>query len=196
MDNIFEYIIPIAFAAIYLFGNKFSEKTRELFDQQSEDTDVDDRQRRIQEEIRRKIMERREGSPDKAEVWRERLRRGDASSTSPTKGLPNTGDVADIPNLKAELATSSSDTFASQLKARLEKVEATNRKAEELKKQGAIIASSNRQSASRSRSGVLFSGNVRSSLRDPAAARAAFIYGEVLSSPVSLKKVSTVPGLC
>ena len=124
MDNIFEYIIPIAFAAIYLFGNKLSEKTRELSDQQSEDTDVDDRQRRIQEEIRRKIMERREGSPYQAEVSRERVRRGDASSTSPAKTFPNTGDEADIPNLKAELVTSSSDTFASQLKARLEKVEA------------------------------------------------------------------------
>ena len=179
MDNIFEYIIPIAFAAIYFFGNKLSEKTKEVFDQQPEDTEVDDRQRRIQEEIRRKIMERR----------------NDASSASPTKSFPKADDV-DVPKSKAEPVTSTSDTFASQLKARLEKVDATNRQAEELKKQGVIITSSNSQSGSRSRTDVLLSGNVRSSLRDPAAARTAFIYSEVLGAPVSLKKVSNVPGLC
>lgn len=180
MDNIFEYIIPIAFAAIYFFGNKLSEKTKEVFDQRPEDTEVDDRQRRIQEEIRRKIMERR----------------NDASRASPSKSFPKAGDGVDVPKSKPEPVTSTSDTFASQLKARLEKVEATNRQAQELQKQGAIIASSNSRSVARSRAGGLFSGNVRSSLRDPAAARAAFIYGEVLGTPVSQKKVSNVPGLC
>ncbi|MEC7274065.1 MAG: hypothetical protein VXU48_02350 [Verrucomicrobiota bacterium] len=196
MDNIFEYIIPIAFAAIYLFGNKLSEKTKEVFDQQSEDTDLEDRQRRIQEEIRRKIMERREESEEQAEAWSAPVRRSDASSSSPTNTFPDTGDGVDLPEPKAESVTSSSDTFASQLEARLEKVEATTRQAEKLKKQGQIATSSNSQSGSKSRTDVLLSGNVRSSLRDPSAARAAFIYGEVLGAPVSLKKVSNIPGLC
>lgn len=196
MDNIFEYIIPIAFAAIYLFGNKLSEKTKEVFDQQSEDTDVDDRQRRIQEEIRRKIMERREVSPDQAEVWSGRVRRGDASRTSPTNSFPNTGYGVEEPKSKAELVTSSSDTFASQLKARLEKVEATNRRAQELQKLGANNLAFTGKNYTKSRTGGLFSDSVRSTLRNPAAARAAFIYGEVLGTPVSQKKASSVPGLC
>ena len=196
MDNIFEYIIPIAFAAIYLFGNKLSEKTKEVFDQQSEDTDLNDQQRRIQEEIRRKIMERREGSPDQAEVWSAPARRRDASSSSPTNTFPDTGDAVDLPKSKAESVTSSSDTFASQLEARLEKVEATNKRAQELQKLGANNLAYSVQNSTKSRTGGLFPGSVRSTLRDPAAARAAFIYGEVLGTPVSQKKASSVPGLC
>ena len=37
--------------------------------------------------------------------------------------------------------------------------------------------------------------SVRSNLKDPKVARSAFIYGEVLGPPVSLRKGSGVPGL-
>ena len=180
MDSIFEFIIPIAFAAIYLFGNKLSDKAKEVFEEQSEDTDLDEQQRRIQEEIRRKIIERR----------------GDSQQPSTSVSFPEENTSVSEPQPEAEFVASTNDTFASQLQARLEKVEATNRQAQELKKQGAIITSFNGRSSTRSRTGGLFSGSVRSSFRDPAAARAAFIYGEVLGTPVSQKKVSSVPGLC
>ena len=195
MDNIFEYIIPIIFAVIYLFGSKLSKKAEEVFDQTSEDTGVDDRQRQIQEEIRRKIRQRRGGSPDQAEVWREYVRRGDASRTSPSNSLPKTEAGVDVPESEAELFTSPRDSFALQLQARLERVEATKKQAQELQKLGANNIASNSRPDTRSRTGGLFSGSVRSTLRDPAAARAAFIYAEVLGTPVSQKKASSVPGL-
>ena len=179
MDNLFEYIIPIVIAAFYLFGNKFLEKAGEVFEQTSEDTDVDERQRRIQEEIRRKISQRRGGS----------------SQPSSSGSFPKEDASVNEPQPEPELFTSARDTFASQLQARLERVEATKRQAQELQKLGANNTAPNSRPGTSSRTGGLFSGSVRSTLRDPAAARAAFIYAEVLGAPVSQKKASSVPGL-
>ena len=192
MDNLFEYIIPIVFAAIYLFGNKLSKTAEDVFDQTREETDTDERQRRIQEEIRRKIAERKN---EVSQTKRHQTLQPTFSSESTDIESTDTESKVSEPLVEPEAFTSPVDTFASQLQAQLERVEATKRQAEELKKQGAIVPS-NSQSGSTSRTADLFSGSVRSSLRDTAAARAAFIYGEVLGTPVSQKKVSTVPGLC
>ena len=192
MDNLFEYIIPIVFAAIYLFGNKLSKTAEDVFDQTREETDTDERQRRIQEEIRRKIAERKN---EVSQTKRHQTLQPTFSSESTDIESTDIESKVSEPLVEPEAFTSPVDTFASQLQAQLERVEATKRQAEELKKQGAIIPS-NSQSGSTSRTADLFSGSVRSSLRDTAAARAAFIYGEVLGTPVSQKKVSTVPGLC
>ena len=191
MDNLFEFIIPIVIAAFYLFGNKLSKKAEEVFDQTSEDTDVDDRQRRIQEEIRRKIMQRT-GKPSQSE----RPQKSQPASSSSSTDLDT---KVSEPQAEPELFTSARDTFASQLQARLKRVEATKKQAQELQKRGASNAVPTRRADSRPRSSGLssglFSDSVRSTLRDPAAARVAFIYAEVLGTPVSQKKVSTVPGL-
>ena len=188
MDNLFEFIIPIVIAAFYLFGNKLSKKAEEVFDQTSEDTDVDDRQRRIQEEIRRKIMQRT-GKPSQSE----RPQKSQPASSSSSTDLDT---KVSEPQAEPELFTAPRDSFASQLQARLEKVEATKKQAQELQKKGASNAVPTMRADLRPRSSGFFSGSVRSTLRDPAAARAAFIYAEVLGTPVSQKKVSTVPGLC
>ena len=179
MDNILEYIIPVIFAVIYLFGNKISKKAEEVFDQTPEDTGVEDRQRRIQEEIRRKIRQRRDGS----------------SQPSSSGSFPEENASVSEPKPEPELFTSTGDTFASQLQARLERVEATKKQAQELQKLSAKNITSSSRSDTRSRTSGLFSGSVRSTLRDPVAARAAFIYAEVLGTPVSQKKASSVPGL-
>ena len=179
MDNLFEYIIPVVIAAFYLFGNKLAKKAEKIFDQTSDDTDVDERQRQIQEEIRRKITQRRGGS----------------SQSSSSGSFPEVGAGVDVPRPKAELFTPPRGTFASQLQARLERVEATKKQAQELQKMSANNIASNSRSDTRSRIGDHFSGSVRSALRDPVAARAAFIYAEVLGTPVSQKKASSVPGL-
>ena len=188
MDNLFEFIIPIVIAAFYLFGNKLSKKAEEIFDQTTEDTDVDDRQRHIQEEIRRKIMQRT-GELSQSE----RPQKSQPASSSSSTDLDT--EVSE-PQAEPELFTSTRDTFASQLQTRLKRVEATKKQAQELQKRGASNTASTRRADSRPRSSGLFSGRVRSTLRDPAAARVAFIYAEVLGTPVSQKKVSTVPGLC
>ena len=176
MDNIFEYIIPITFAALYLLN--LTLKVGKSSKEQTEGTDVDERQRRIQEEIRRKISQRTGGS-----------------SQPSSSGSFSQEDVSvSEPQPEPELFTSPRDTFASQLQARLERVEATKKQAQELQKLGANNIATNSRPDTRSRTRGLFSGSVRTTLRDPVAARAAFIYAEVLGTPVSQKKASSVPG--
>ena len=81
MDNILEILIPLIFAVIYFFGNMFSGKSDGDSapsipgGRQDEDPDVIERQRKIQEEIRRKIAERRGGEDSRSPL--------DAPSSSP-----------------------------------------------------------------------------------------------------------------
>ena len=86
------------------------------------------------------------------------------------------------------------------MQARLQQIEATKRQAEKLKQQAGMVgtekvgtAAPSRPQTTRQRS--IFRGPVRASLTDPAAARAAFVYAEVLGQPVSQRKSPSVPGL-
>ena len=81
MDNILEILIPLIFAGIYFFGNMFSGKSdgdsvpSTPSGRQEEEPDIIERQRKIQEEIRRKIAQRRGGEDSRSPL--------DAPSTSP-----------------------------------------------------------------------------------------------------------------
>ena len=118
MDNILEILIPLIFAAIYFFGNMFSGKSDGDSapsipgGRQEEDPDVIERQRKIQEEIRRKIAERRGGE----------------DSRSPL----------DAPGQTQPPLT----TYESQIQERLKRIEATKRRAEKLKEQVHITQNS------------------------------------------------------
>jgi hypothetical protein len=214
MDNLFEYIVPIIFAAIYFIGNMLSKKSDDDSAPSdtprrgaAEDPDAVERQRRIQEEIRRKIMERRRATES-----------GNASETAPRQessadaNLRERRAVAEqrrqqshpessIPNSSSRIPhpVAQANAFGDDMQAKLEQIEATKRRAEKLKKQAAASQRTNpAQNAGRSGNAKRarpIRGSVRSSLRDPVAARAAFIYGEVLGTPVSEKKASSVPGL-
>jgi hypothetical protein len=224
MDNFLEILIPLVFAAIYFFGNMFSGKSRDEDappevprpqDRDGEDAEAADRQRRIQDEIRRKIMERRrtlggdssmrpaasghdlrERREEPAQA-RETMQR-QPESTPPPLAAPS--------HRKAERSTSpsfswdeSDDIYQDSMQERLKQIEATKRRAEQLKRQAdaAHRRTDRQRSTQRPDKGRrYFSGPVRESLRDPAAARVAFIYGEVLGRPISQRKESSsVPGL-
>ena len=174
MDNILEILIPLIFAGIYFFGNVFSGKPDEdrapsiPGGRQEEDPDVIERQRKIEEEIRRKIAERRgeEGSRDPL----------DAPSSNP-----------------APIQTHSPlSTYESQMQKRLQRIEATRRRAEKLKEQIHINQSNNTLEQNLPHA---VRGSARTSLRNPSAARTAFIYGEILGQPISQRKTQSIPGL-
>lgn len=218
MDNLLEILVPVLFAAIYFFGNMFSKKSEDDVapgaPSRGEDPEAAERQRRIQEEIRRKIMERRNatggGASDSS--------RGRSSPELSRQGQPQPLESA-RQERHHETQTSSSTPYAprpapaapyqTQMQDRLKKIEATRRQAEKLQKQAGSSRSATGvqareigdhigRSAGARTSGhrrPRFGGSVRSTLRDPAAARTAFIYAEVLGPPVSQKKASTVPGL-
>lgn len=211
MDNLLEIIVPLIFAAIYFFGNMVSGKKEEddaspLAPRPSPgggDEEAAERQRRIQEEIRRKIMERRRANsgegpapmvvPPLREAPAERPRAsrewdGHEHGAAPQSGANVFWDQSD-------------DTYTRGIEERMRQIEATRRQAEQLRQRAEVARRKTTQWTRAARSGAgtgtYFSGTVRQNLKDPAAARAAFIYGEVLGRPVGMRDASSsqVPGL-
>jgi hypothetical protein len=176
MDNILEILIPLILAGIYFFGNMFSGKSDGDSSpsipsgRKGEDPDAFERQRKIQEEIRRKIAERRDGE----------------GSHSPL-GAPNS-------NAAPSHSQPQAASYESQMQERFQRIEATKKRAEELKQQARAFRRPQFSSSPAPRPS-LARGSARATLQDPAAARAAFIYGEILGQPISLRKTQTIPGL-
>ena len=174
MDNILEILIPLIFAAIYFFGNMFSGKSdgdsasSSGNGRQEEDPDVIERQRKIQEEIRRKIAQRRGGEDSRAPL-----------------GSPSSSPV--LRQSQTETAS-----YESQMQERLRRIEATEKRAKKLKQQARINLSNTTFADNLPR---IARGSARSNLRDPSVARTAFIYGEILGQPISQKRSQTIPGL-
>ncbi|TVP81492.1 MAG: hypothetical protein EA353_01485 [Puniceicoccaceae bacterium] len=228
MDNLFEILIPLIFAAVYFFGHLFNKKSDDEsspLSREMEDPEAAERQRRTQEEIRRKIMERRQAEeggrarshqPEsvadrnlrerRAAVEQRRQPSQPAASRLPESGsrrsspdsrrVEGSASRGSIPHLSplSELRRTSpaGDVYGNEMAARLKKIEATKREAERLKQQ----AAAGRRSASPVSAGSSGSSGrsretwrpVRASLRDPAAARRAFIHSEILGPPVSQRK--------
>ena len=174
MDNILEILIPLIFAGIYFFGNMFSGKSdgdsapSNPSGRQEEDPDVIERQRKIQEEIRRRIAERRGGGDSRSSL--------DAPSSSPAASQTQPPPA----------------TYESQMQERLQRIEATERRAEKLKQQVRITQTNSTLEQNLPRA---VRGSARATLRDPSAARAAFIYGEILGQPISQRRNETILGL-
>ena len=176
MDNILEILIPLIFAGIYFFGNMFSGNSDGDSapsipgGRQEEDPDVIERQRKIQEmrEVRRRIAERRGGEDSRSPL--------NAPSSSPAPSQTQHPPA----------------TYESQMQERLQQIEATERRAEKLKQQVRITQTNSTFAQNPLR---IAHGSARSTLRDPSAARAAFIYGEILGQPISQRKTQTIPGL-
>lgn len=215
MDNILEILVPLIFAAIYFFGNMFG-KSKEEGDaspvrperRPAGDEEAAERQRNIQEEIRRKIMERRRasGSGERAAPAPSSLQRSEPQKQmrevvpdrqdEPPPLMPAQREAAKQSESSTFTWDKSDDAYGGQIEAKLKRIEATKRQAERLKKEASYQIGKAEPKKSQSDTGGYFKGTVRESLQDPRAARAAFIYGEVLGRPISLKKgTSEVPGL-
>jgi 1,4-alpha-glucan branching enzyme len=139
----------------------------------------------------RELRERRQEVEAHREVAQE-TREKPAAYTVPTREAKRESDSQKFSWDKSDNA------YDNTIQARLKRIEETKRKAEKLKKQAAERSetSKGRGKQRKQRSGGYFSGTVRESLQDPQAARVAFIYGEVLGRPISMRKeASSVPGL-
>ncbi|NQY32922.1 MAG: hypothetical protein HRT56_07100 [Coraliomargarita sp.] len=215
MDNLFEILIPLIFAAVYFFGNLFSKGQEEdtpsprpqgRDPETYEETEYEQRQRRIQEEIRRKIMERRgqvQGpateEPRSVLVEDLRNRRREVQERTKERQAQQREIVEKPHHHEPEVDASVPDGFSwdasdnvyeRQMEEQRRQIEATKRQAEALKRQAAAAekkAAANRRVRRQSSSRGLLSGPVRESLRSPEAARAAIIYKEVLGKPVGLR---------
>ena len=206
LEEIIKVIGGIIFAAIYLFGGQIfkskddEERPTSLPRQNGDEDTADDyeaRQRQIQEAIRRKILERRQAAgsaptrPEPVAAQREQRKEVVERQEQTQQQLPHVEQVPEPVPVDSPFYWDALDNaYAQQMDERLQAIEATKRRAEALKYQADTLRASSsgasRVAKRRVRGGVL-SGSVRSTLCDPAAARAAFIYGEVLGKPVSAR---------
>lgn len=202
LEEILKVVGGLIFGAIYLFGNQiFKSKDedaprpptlpRQSGDSDDAPEDYAARQRQIQEAIRRKIMERRQATstpaspPEPVSAHRERHKQVADRHKETHQRAPH---VERTPEVDSRFDTSG-NAYEEQMQARLQQIEATKRRAEALKRQAGSSATAAKGKSERKRStrGGLLSGSVRSVLRDPGAARTAFVYGEVLGKPVGLR---------
>lgn len=220
MDNLLEIIVPVIFAAIYFFGNMLSGKADKddapkpprRRPGNAEDDEAAERQRKIQQEIRRKILERRQQAEGLGPVppvvspppvrglqrrQREQAKETTAQTREATQPPPYVAPTHEVETAPGGFSWGESDNaYEKEMEVKLRRIEETNRQAEKLKqKVGSSLADSTTTSSKRRSSGLRLSGSVRSQLKNPGAARAAFVYGEVLGQPISMRKQSSVPGL-
>ncbi|NCG09145.1 MAG: hypothetical protein GWO81_06210 [Verrucomicrobia bacterium] len=202
MEDLFEILIPLVIAGVYFFGNMLSKKSGDeseegmpLPRQREPETDPQEaeRQRQVREEIRRKIEARRGEAPaspampipppEPARAVRERTKQTHERVHETQAQKPVAVPVPEVVE----------STYDHAMQAQMERIEATRKKAAALRAQSAATS---RKRLSRERrtshtGGVGLKGPVRLALRNPGAARAAFIYGEVLGAPVGLRKNGT-----
>jgi hypothetical protein len=200
MEDLFDILIPLVIAGVYFFGNMLSKKSGDESEdglpmprkrEREVDPEQAERQRQVREEIRRKIEARRgeapatPGSPvatappQPARTVRERTKQTDERIHETRKPKPK---VVPMPETV-------DSPYGDAMQAQLAQIEATRKKAAALKAQGAAAARKLRTRERRTSSvgGFALKGPVRQVLRNPAAARSAFVYGEVFGAPVGLR---------
>ena len=208
LEEILKVVGGLVVGVIYLFGNQIFKSKDENAPRPptlpresggSEDGAAEDyaaRQRQIQEAIRRKILERRQAasgpasSREPVSAHRERHKKVVERHKETHQRAPHVEPTREVVEVDDRFTWDTSDNvYEEQMQARLQQIEATKRQAQALKRKAsrsATVAKGQNQRKHSPRGGLL-SGPVRSVLRDPGAARTAFVYGEVLGKPVGLR---------
>jgi hypothetical protein len=193
MDNFFEIIGPLIFFVIYIVGKLFSKKDdaedkqpaprqRSRQEQDAEDADY---QRNEQEGMMEQLLQ-------SGQIVQE------ARAEPPViPSLSMERREVEKNESRGSAWDNIDDSYDEEMERQLKKIETTKRNAakfqSELTQSG--IQSTGEIGSSRKPRKKSHFGSVRSSLKDPGAARSAFIYGEVLGQPISLRKTTGVPGL-
>ena len=210
LEDILKLVFSLVFGAIYLFGSQIFKGKKEDNPQRPEnprktgedDQEVDEheaRQRKIREAIRRKILERRSKKDGSEPAFEEPLVQNQEQlreDTGTFEGMESS--AADTSGPVQETAKSdksfswdvSGNIYEKQMQERLQQIEATRLQAKAFEQKAGRIdfASAESSQAKDSIQEELFFGPVRSTLRSPKSARVAFVYGEVLGKPLSLRQ--------
>lgn len=196
MDNLLEIIGPLIFGIIYVLGKLFAKKgdteDGSPAGQQEEDPEEADRQRQEQEETLWQIMQQRGHSRQTSQPAQDQTR---GEQPIPSSVMPR--QEVEKEDSSGFSRGNSDDPYDDEMERQLKKIEASKREATRLQSnsaQGGVKSVGEIGSSLKRRKRSSFD-SVRSSLKDPAAARSAFIYGEVLGPPVSQRKTTGVPGL-
>lgn len=196
MDDFFEILGPLIVGAIYVLGSIFSKKDKAddgpPIEFQNNDLEDEDYQRQVQV-TRPKVKLKLKNPPQTSQTTQTTQTRHTHHTRQPDHATQPAQNIH-------EHAYEQESSFQDEMERQMQKIEETKRRAAQLLSQSAQqgiqsadnMASTRRERKKRSLSPL---GSVRSSLKDPSAARTAFIYGEVLGQPVSLKETTGVPGL-
>lgn len=204
MEDLFDIIIPAVVMAVYFFGNLLSKKSKDDEGQEPSRSEPNlpeesEYLRRVREEIRRKVEARKNAPPESERLEKPRPEPALERRKSTSERVHETRQRTSAPVPQPETIAATRDAYQNQMKARLAKLKKTQQEAAALKGQAlknspSMMKKTTGQSRTK-RFGL--NGSVRQNLKDAASARTAFIYGEVLGSPVGLRKdtSNSVPGL-
>jgi hypothetical protein len=193
MDNFFEIIGPLIFFVIYIVGKLFSKKD------DAEDKQPVPRQRSRQEQD----AEDADYQRHEQEVMMEQLLQSgqivqEARAEPPViPSLSMQRREVEKNESRGSAWDNTDDSYDEEMERQLKKIEITKRNAAKFQSESTQSGSQSTGEIGSSRKPRKKSHfrSVRASLKDPVAARSAFIYGEVLGQPISLRKTTGVPGL-
>ncbi len=206
-NNLLEILIPLLFFAAYFVSQLFGKKSQE--EEMGSEQEPADELRKIREELRRKIEERRKGAQPEVDsrssapvepqaesarggaVLRESQRRRTMSErqTSPSQARETAG-AEDAASRSA--ASRAASTMERDLEAQMEEVRRSKEKADAARREaGARMASVSRAAASgrtRKKSPASYRQFLRESLDDPRSLQKSFILHEVFGTPVGSRR--------
>jgi hypothetical protein len=194
MDNFFEIIGPIIFFVIYIVGKLVSKKG------DAEDKQPAPRQRSRQEQDAEEAeYQRLEQEGMLEQLWQSEQIAQTARAEPPAiPSLSMQRREVEKNEFRGSAWDESEDSYDDERECQLKKIETTKREAQQTQSksnQRGVQSTGEIGSSRKPRKKKSSFGSVRSSLKDPSAARSAFIYGEVLGQPISLRKTTGVPGL-
>lgn len=219
MEQIFEYLIPVIIILFWVLSRFFPSGDQQAEDEEEarqpprhshgEASAEDERAREIQEEIRRKIAERRGQAQPSASERQPQQQQPTAETVPPPlfqrnkegtrRGFPppisssTEPQTIEVPqpmrNLQAELERKRHEIEETRKKAEdaRKRREQQVRKSPYAKKRAAHVNPYAKRGTSPVASGDLYA-EVLSSLNDPHSARKAVLYYEILGTPVGLRE--------
>ena len=190
--NWIEYLLPIIFFVLYGISKIFGKgDNKEVDAPASPPVDIGEQQRRIQEEIRRRIAERRaEATP--------------AQSTQTLKPEPPKIDrpapprsplrepELDVPQVaQQKMQDPAVLDMQRQLAAQMERLREENKKSDSLRQSiRRVVKKDDYAIATKSGNRIHFRNEITSMLNDAQSAKKAFLYSEIFGVPMGQRKQS------
>ena len=172
--NWIEYLLPIIFFIFYGISKLFGKRDNQEVDAPaSPPVDIGEQQRRIQEEIRRKIAERR-------------------TETKPAQSTQTLKPARDVPQVaQQKMPDPAVLDMQQQLASQMERLREANTKSDSLSQSIRGAAQKNQYAIATKRSNRShFHNEITSMLNDAQSAKKAFLYSEIFGVPMGQRKQS------
>jgi len=186
--NWIEYLLPIIFFVLYGISKIFGKRDNQEVDAPaSPPVDIGEQQRRIHEEIRRKIAERR--TETKPAQSTQTLK---PAQPQPPPRLTFEESELDVPNVaQQKMPDPTVLDMQQQLTSQMERLREANTKSDSLSQSILGAAQKNEYAIVTKRSNRShFRNEITSMLNDAQSAKKAFLYSEIFGVPMGQRKQS------